>query len=162
MNPLLDIDWELVTKLFPLWAVRNGKDIIFNNDNVGTVVPQTVRGVLLKPTLGEDEVLFIGSQVNSIAQSVIPNTIYDDLTHVTDVINLFKGHLGGEGAGSKQKFSVSGAYDHYTTVRGRPPVIHIRTFQKLASLLPTFEPLFPLLLELCSTSFGGRGITKVN
>jgi hypothetical protein len=119
-------------------------------------------GVLLHPSLGADELIFIGTQVNSVTQSVIPNTIYDDFTHILEVVNLFKSHLEGEGGQSKKKFSNTGAYEHYTTVRGRPPVLHFRTFQKLAATLSTFEPVLPLIMELCSTSFGGRGLTKVN
>jgi hypothetical protein len=60
LTPNLEIDWETVTKLFPLWAIREGNNIVFNNDHVHGIVPKTVRGVLLHPSLGEDEVVFIG------------------------------------------------------------------------------------------------------
>lgn len=125
------------------------------------IVPTSVKGVLLSPSLQEHELVFIGVQVNNITQSVIPNTIYDDFNHIQEVLNLFKSHLQGEGSQEKKKFSLTGAYDHYTKVKGRPPCLQIRSFQKLAATLPTFEPVLPLIMELCSSSFGGRGLHKV-
>lgn len=162
MNPLLEIDWDNLCSLYPKWIIRDNKTITFCNDEIDLIVPRTVKGVLLHPSLQEDDLVFIGAQVNVITQSVIPNTIYDDYNHVQEVLNLYQSHLQGDGANAKKKITITGAFDHYTKVKGRPPCLQFRTFQKLAATLPTFEPVLPLIMELCSSSFGGRGITKVN
>lgn len=161
LNPSLEIDWGNLSQMYPKWITQTGNAITFSNEDIQLIVPTHVKGVLLHPSLQEDELVFIGAQVNSITQSVIPNTIFDDFNHIQEVLNLYKSHLQGEGAQEKKKFSVTGAYEHYTKLRGRPPCLQFRTFQKLAATLPTFEPVLPLIMELCSTSFGGRGIHKV-
>ena len=162
LNAALEIDWEIMITMYPKWVVRNGSLFEFTDQGRELLIPERVMGVLLKPDLGQDDLNFIGSQVNCISQSVIPNTIYDDLAHVQMVISLFKAYLDTHSAVDKKKFSVNGAFEYYTQTRGRPPVIQFRTFQKLASVLGSFEQHMPLIMECCSTYFGGRGLTKVN
>ena len=161
LNPDLEIDWEIIESMYPKWVVRQGAEINFSNAGLGGIVPVTVYGILLKPDLGLEQIFFIGSQVNRITQNVISNTIYDDFAHVKSVVNQFKTHLETSPPKDKKKFSIQAAYDYYTQINGRPPVIAFRPFQKLSTALATFDQILPLLMESCSTSFGGRGLTKV-